>query len=233
MLDRFGSNGSCAPVAEEEDSLPMTDRRHGVAESNDWAMAIGRSIIAFARIEYAATLLVRQCTRDAVGHRAARLELSSRLAYIDKLLRYGGLSIQEERRWWHTLRKIDGLREQHRTILAYGAPLRGPIEFTGRLVIIRDSECPRQSLLTLAQIKQAAEEIGAAHAEFLEAATEILTRLVAEDRLPLSAPTTIPDTAGGTAGTSQRNTGLLMPPNGGVALGSQPQSAEPVGSGGS
>jgi hypothetical protein len=233
LVDRFGSNGSCAPAAEEEDSQPMTDQRHGIADSSDWAMAIGRSIIAFARIEHSAALLVRQCTLEAVGHWAARLDLSARLAYIDKLLRYGGLPTQEERRWWHIYRKIEGLRAQHRTILAYGSPLPGPLEFTGRLVIIRDANGPQQSLLTLAQIEQAADEIGAAHGEFVRTATEIVTRLVAEDRLPLSAPPTTPDTAGRMAGTSRRNTDLPMPPADRRALVSQPQSGEPAGSGGS
>jgi DNA-binding CsgD family transcriptional regulator len=169
MLDQFGSNGSGAPALEDEASRPMPDRRPGIAESNDWAMAIGRSIIAFARIEHAATLLVRQCTPDAIGHRAARLDLSARLAYIDELLRYGGLTTQEERRWGHLVSKTEELREQHRTILAYGAPLPGPIEFTGRFVIIRESHGPRQSLLTLAQIERTAEDIEAAHAERGEA----------------------------------------------------------------
>ena len=231
MLDRFGCNGSCAPTSEQEDSRPMTDRQHGIAQSNDWATAIGRSIIAFARIEHAATLLVRQCTPDAVGHRAARLDLSARLVYIDKLL-HGGLTTQEEPRWRHILRKIAALQEQHRTILAYGAPLRGPIEFTGRFVIIREAHGPRQSLLTLAQIEQAAEDIGAVHAEFVEAATEILTRLVAEDRLPLPAAPTTPDTARSTAGASRRNAVLLLRPADGLAPVIRPQGGKLAGSGG-
>jgi hypothetical protein len=232
MLDRFGSNGTCAPASEDEDSRPMNDRRYGIAESNDWATAIGRSIIAFARIEHAATLLVRQCTPDAVGHSAARLDLLARLAYIDKLLRCSGLTTQEERRWGHVCRKIDGLQAQHRTILAYGAALPGPIEFTGRFVIIREAHGPRQSLLALAQIERAAEDIAAAHAEFVQAATEILTRLVAEDRLPLSAPPTTPDTPRTTAGTSRRNTDFLLPPADGLAPVSRPQSGKLADCGG-
>jgi len=211
----------------------MTDRRCGIAESNDWAMAIGRSIIAFARIEHAATLVVRQCTTDAVGHRAARLDLSARLAYIDKLLRYGGLTTQEERRWWPIYRKIDGLWAQHRTILAYGAPLPGPIEFTGRFVIVRQSRGPQQSLLTLADIQWAAEDIGTAHAEFVRVATEIVTRLVAEDRLPLSAPSTEADTAQRTAGTTRRNADLPLAAADRLAPVSRPQSGQLAGSGGS
>jgi hypothetical protein len=210
----------------------MTGLRHGIAQSDNWATAIGRSIIAFARIEHAATLLVRQCTPDAVGHRAARLDLSARLAYIDRLLCDSGLTTQEGRRWSHIFRKIEALREQHRTILAYGAPLPGPIEFTGRFVIVREAHGPRQSLLTLAQIEQAAEEIGAVHAEFVQAATEILTRLAAEDRLPLPAAPTTPDTARRAAGTSRPNTHLLLAPPDRPAPVIRPQGGKLAGSGG-
>ena len=192
MLDLIGLNGSHVAASKQEDSRPVTERRHGIAESNDWALAIGRSIIAFARIEHAATLLIRQCTPDAIGHRAARLDLSTRLAYIDRLLRHGGLTTQEERRWGQCYRRIDALQAQCRTILAYGAPLAGPLEFTGKFLIARASDSPQQSLLTLARIEQTAEEIEAAHAELVQTATEVLTRLAAEDRLPLSvAPTTL------------------------------------------
>ena len=190
-------------------------RHHGIAESDEWAMAMGRSIIAFARVEHAATVLVRYCTPDALGYKAARLDLSARLAYFDKLLRGCGLTTQEEPRWRRIYEKIDGLRAKYRTILAYRAPLPGPIEFTGNLVIVRVSHTSRrhfESLLTLPQIELAAGHIAAAHVEFVQAATEILTRLVAEGRLPLSAPPALPRRARRTASVRHRDTAILPSP---------------------
>jgi hypothetical protein len=209
MLDLIGLNGSHVAASKQEDSRPVTEPQHGIAESNDWALAIGRSIIGFARIEHAVTLLIRQCTPDAVGHRAARLDLSTRLAYIDRLLRHGGLTTQEERRWGQCYRRIDALQAQCRTILAYGAPLPGPLEFTGKFLIARASDGPQQSLLTLTQIEQTVEDIEAAHAELVQTASEVLTRLVAEDRLPLSVLPTSLEMARVAARTSRRNTDCL------------------------
>jgi hypothetical protein len=175
---------------------PAIGRHTDVAAFDDWALALGRSVMAFGRIEHSATLMVRQSVPEGLGHKAARLDLSARLGYIDKLLRHCGLTTQEERRWRQIYRKIDGLRAQYRTILSYGAPLPGPVEFTGKYLIIRASRNAQQSLLTLAQIQLAAEQIAAAHAEFARTTTEILTRLAAEDRLPVPVPPPIaPDAA--------------------------------------
>jgi hypothetical protein len=175
--------------APSPDYRPMIDQRHGATATDGWAAAVGRSIIAFARVEHAATLLIRQCTSDALGRRLARLDLISRLAYFDKLVRSCGLTKVEQRLWRRVHKKIEALRAKYRTILAYGTALPGPIEFTGDSVIVRSAHPGRrrtESLLTLPQVELAAEDIGAAHVEFVESVTAILARLVAEHRLPLS-----------------------------------------------
>jgi hypothetical protein len=178
--------------APRADHRPLVDRRHGVDASGEWAMALGRSIIAFARVEHAATLLIRQCTSDALGRKMARLDLSTRLAFLDELLGGGGLTAPERRLWRRARKRVDTLRAKYSTILAYGTPLPGPIEFSGDSVILRGSDTsPRRadSLLTLPRVELASEDIVAAHAEFVQAVTEILTRLVDEGRLPLATRT--------------------------------------------
>ena len=129
-----------------------------------WALAIGRSIIALGRLEYTATVLLRQCLPDAHGRAAARLELSARLGYFDKLLRRCGLTTAEERRWRRVTQTIDGLRTRHRETLAYQcAPHPGPIEFTGDSIIVRGPHTrPRhpERLVTLLQIELALEHMG-------------------------------------------------------------------------
>jgi hypothetical protein len=206
------------------------DRRTDVKSFADWALALGRSVIAFGRIEHSATLMIRQSVPEGLGHKAARLDLSARLGYIDNLLRHCGLTTQEERHWRRIYRKIDGLRAQYRTILSYGAPLPGPVEFTGKYLIIRASRNAQQSLLTLAQIQLAAEQMAAAHAEFVQAATEILTRLAAQDRLPVAVPPPIaPDAARRRAGRGRRNSDLDLASAGTPAPVSRRQSGQIAG----
>jgi hypothetical protein len=178
--------------APRADHRPVVDRRHGIDTSGEWAMALGRSIMAFARVEHAATLLIRQCTSDALGRKLARLDLCARLAFFDELLRGGGLTAPEGRLWRRARKRVDTLRAKYSTILAYGTPLPGPIEFSGDSVILRGSDTsPRRAdnMLTLPQVELAAEDIAAAHAEFVKVVTEILTRLVDEGRLPLATVT--------------------------------------------
>jgi len=161
-----------------------------------WALAIGRSIIAVGRLEYSTTVLLRQCLPDAHGRAAARLELSARLGYFDKLLRRCGLTTAEERRWRRVTQTIGGLRTRHRETLAYQcAPHPGPIEFTGDSIIVRGPHTrPRhpERLVTLPQIELAVERIAAAHTEFLQVANGILDRLFEEDRFPLPAYPSLP-----------------------------------------
>lgn len=177
--------------APRTDHWPLVDQGHGIDACGGWALALGRSIIAFARVEHAASLLIRQCTSDALGRKMARLDLSARLAIFDELLRGGGLTAPERRLWRRARKRVDALRVKYSTILAYGTPLPGPIEFSGDSVILRGSDTsPRRAdnLLTLPQVELAAEDIAAAHAEFVRAVTEILARLVDEGRLPLPTP---------------------------------------------
>jgi hypothetical protein len=65
-------------VLSADDQLAI-DRRYGVLESDEWAIAIGRSIILFGRVEHSVTLVIRQCASDAIGRKVARLDLSARL----------------------------------------------------------------------------------------------------------------------------------------------------------
>jgi hypothetical protein len=221
--------------ARSTDDRPVSDGHLGIAESDEWAMAIGRSIIAFGRIEYSVTLLIRQCTPDAVGYRAARLDLPARLAYVDKLLRAFGLTKEEKRNWRHVHRRIDGLRAKYRTILAYGASLPGPIEFTGDLVIVRVSHTGprrREGLLTLPQIELAAEHITGVHAEFVQTTTEILTRLVAQGRLPLPTAAAMPKRAQTKARPNHQEKGFLLPLAWAPAPLSRGRSGQLVGNGG-
>jgi hypothetical protein len=166
-----------------------TNGSPGVAACDEWAAVVGRCVLAFARVEHAVTLLIRQCTSDALGRKMARLDLARRLAGLDQLLRGGGLTMLEARRWRQVHKKIDALQARYRTILAFGTPLPGPIEFTGDSVIVRAAHSSgRRSdgLLTLPQIELAAEDIGATRVQFVQTVTAILARLLAEHRLPLS-----------------------------------------------
>jgi hypothetical protein len=203
----------------------------GVAASDEWAAAVGRCVLAFARVEHAATLLIRQCTSDALGRKMARLDLVRRLACLDKLLRGGGLTMPEARRWRQVHKKINALQARYRTILAFGTPLPGPIEFTGDSVIVRASHSrgPRSDgLLTLPQIELAAEDIGATRVQFVQTVTAILARLLAEHRLPLSTSVAMPGAAPKPASANRRRAGVPRSPGNAQAPGSRSRGGQIV-----
>jgi hypothetical protein len=170
----------------------VSEARRTAGHPDEWAVAIGQSVVAFAKVEHAVTVLIRQCTVEALGRKMSRLDLSGRLATFGKLLQESGLARPEQRLWRSVRQKIEALCSKYQTILSYGTPLRGPIEFTGDALIARASHKGRRSdeLLTLPQLALATQDIQAAHAEFVTAATQILDSLVAEDRLLLSSTKT-------------------------------------------
>ena len=193
----------------------MLNRGAGVASSDEWAAVVGRCVLAFARVEHAATLLMRQCTSDLLGRKMAGLDLVRRLATFDKLLRGCGLTKLEQRLWRRVHKKIDALQAKYRTILAYGTRLPGPIEFTGDSVIVRVSHRTGRrsdSLLTLPQIELAAEDIAATRVEFVQTVTDIVARLLAEHRLPLSASVAKPRGARKPASANRRSAGVPRSP---------------------
>jgi hypothetical protein len=193
-VDQPVEGAHVAVAARSADHRPVNGSTEGKADCEQWTMALGRSIIAFGRVEHSVTLLIRQCTSDALGYKMASLDLAARLTYLDKLLRGCGLTKVEERNWQRVYKKIGGLSAKYRTVLASGAPPAGPIEFTGSLVIVRARARGRQAenVLSLPQIELASEYIAAAHAQFVRTSGEILNRLVAEGRLPSSARMAIP-----------------------------------------
>jgi hypothetical protein len=226
-----------APVilARNADHQPMMGRRPNVTDSDQWAFAIGRSILAHARLEHAVTLLIRQCTSDALGLKMARLDLSIRLARFDELLQGCGLSAELGRSWRRICQRIEALRAKTRTVLAYGTPPPGPIEFAGNCLIVRASGGSRresEALLTLPQIELAAEDIAAAKVEFVQIGTELLTHLVAQRRLLLSEGSAMPKILRRPRRPSRPNTEFPRQSDNPLPRGSRPRGGRPVGKSG-
>jgi hypothetical protein len=157
-------------------------------DAPEWAQAIGRAVIAFGNIEHALDAVSGVMASEPIREWLKKYPLEARLGFLHALLQSAELTAEESERWNRVYGEIQRLREDYRNALVHGAP-GTYIEFVDEERIefgVRHSTHRNpKKVLTLEQVQEVVERAEAAHMEIAQVGTQIATRLVSEDRLPI------------------------------------------------